>query len=201
MRFVSLVPSRRLRIASMVLVICAGGSFASPAHAQTSAAGGATSSARVAPRPADVASADAIVAALYDVISGPAGQKRDWDSFRSLFIPDGRLIIARGRRDSTSGQILPRVMSPEGYMQIAGGLEKNGFFERELSHVSETFGAVTHRFSTYDSRRRAEDPQPFARGINSIQLLNDGTRWWVVTIFWDAERADNPIPEKYLKGA
>jgi hypothetical protein len=172
---------------------------ASSANAQTPGAAAVPSGAGVAPRPADVASADAIIAALYDVISGPAGQKRDWNRFRSLFIPDGRLIVARGRRDSTSGQILPRVMTPEGYMQLAGaGLEKAGFFEREISQVSETFGAVTHRFSTYESLRSADDPKPFARGINSIQLLNDGTRWWVVTIFWDSERPDNPIPERYL---
>jgi hypothetical protein len=28
--------------------------------------------------------------------------------------------------------------------------------------------------------------------------MNDGRRWWVVTVFWDSERPDNRIPEKYL---
>jgi len=146
-------------------------------------------------RPVDVASEDGIIAALYGAISGPAGQKREWDRFRSLFIPDARLIVARARR--TEGQVLPLVMTVEQYIAGAGSLE-NGFFEREVSRVSETFGGVTHRFSTYESRMRAEDPKPFARGINSIQLLNDGQRWWVVTVFWDAERPNNPIPAKYL---
>lgn len=151
-----------------------------------------------APRPADVASADAIVTALYDVISGPAGRKRDWDRFRSLLLPEGRLIVARGRRDST-GMAQPRVLTPEEYARTIGPrLEEGGFFERELAHTSETFGAVTHRFSTYDARRTLEDAQPLARGINSIQLLYDGRRWWVVTIFWDQERPDNPIPAQYL---
>ena len=39
----------------------------------------------VAARPADVASIDAIMRAVYEVISGPAGQKRDWNRMRSLF--------------------------------------------------------------------------------------------------------------------
>jgi hypothetical protein len=201
MQSVHRVFPRRARASGVALVIAACcGMLAGPAHAQAPGAAPVTPAAGIAPRPADVASADAIVAALYDVISGPAGQKRDWNRFRSLFIPDARLIVARGRRDSTSGQILYRAMTPESYTQVAGaGLEQNGFFEREISQVSETFGGVTHRFSTYDSKRRADDAQPFARGINSIQLLNDGTRWWVVTIFWDAERPNNPIPEKYLK--
>lgn len=38
-----------------------------------------------------------------------------------------------------------------------------------------------------------------SRGINSIQLMNDGKRWWIVTIFWQGEDEKNPLPEKYLK--
>ena len=148
------------------------------------------------PRPEDVASEDAIIAALYASISGPAGQKRDWPRFRSLFIPDARLIVARPRRPE--GPVPPRVMTPEQYITGSSAALEQGFFEREISRISETFGGVTHRFSTYESRMRAEDPQPFARGINSIQLLYDGQRWWVVTVFWDSERPGNSIPAKYL---
>ena len=42
-------------------------------------------------KPDDVKSIDSIIAATYDVISGPAGD-RDWDRFRSLLIPEARLI-------------------------------------------------------------------------------------------------------------
>jgi hypothetical protein len=146
--------------------------------------------------PADVASLDAIIAALYDVISGPAGQKRDWDRMRSLFISGARLIPSSPAPD---GKVVPRVLDVEGYIGRAGpNLEKNGFFEREISRKTETFGTITHVFSTYESRHTKEDATPFSRGINSIQLVNDGTRWWVVTIFWDSERTNNQIPTKYL---
>ena len=50
-------------------------------------------------------------------------------------------------------------------------------------------------WSSYESRR-APGEAPFARGINSMQLLKDGDRWWIVTIYWDSERPDNPLPEK-----
>jgi len=72
-----------------------------------------------------------------------------------------------------------------------------GFFEREIHRTTDAFGAVLHAFSTYDSTR-TRDAEPFARGINSFQLYSDGTRWWIVTIFWDAETSDQPIPAKYL---
>ena len=144
-----------------------------------------------AANPADVASMDAIIKALYDVISGPAGQPRQWDRMRSLFVPGARLIPAGGPA--------PRVLTVDEYINQAGPtLERNGFFEREISNQVETFGHVTHTFSTYESRRKAEDAQPFSRGINSIQLFNDGTRWSIVTVYWDSERPNNPIPAKYL---
>ncbi|AMW06718.1 hypothetical protein GEMMAAP_09400 [Gemmatimonas phototrophica] len=148
-------------------------------------------------RPADVASLDAILAALYDVISGPAGQQRDWDRFRSLFAPGARLIPTGG----PAGQpARATVLTPDEYvLRAAPGLERDGFFEREIGRSVDTFGRITQVFSAYDSKRLPTDAAPFQRGINSIQLLNDGTRWWVMTVYWDAERADNPIPARYLK--
>src|SRR6185436_3593432 len=145
----------------------------------------------------DVASMDSIIAALYDVISGPAGKKRDWDRFRSLFIPGARLIPT-GKRQS--GEIGSRVTTVDDYATANNKfLEENGFFEKEISRRTESFGNIAHVFSTYESKHKAEDPKPFARGINSIQLMNDGKRWWIVTVFWQGEGPDNPLPEKYLK--
>ena len=146
--------------------------------------------------PADVASMDSTIAALYEVISGPAG-KRNWDRFRSLFAPGARLI-ANGVRPT--GEVVSRVMTVEDYAQRNGPFfEKNGFFEREARRHTDAFGNIAQVFSTYESRHAKDDAKPFQRGINSIQLMNDGKRWWVVTIFWQAEDEKNPLPEKFLK--
>ena len=146
---------------------------------------------------ADVASVDAIVAALYDVITGPAGQARDWGRFRSLFVPGARLMPT-GKDQSGVGRM--RVWTPDEYVQQAGAsLEQSGFFEREIGRATERYGNVVHVFSAYDSKRTAADEKPFSRGINSIQLWNDGKRWWIVNIAWESETPDTPIPEKYLR--
>ena len=154
---------------------------------------------RPAAKPADVESVDAILKALYDVISGPAGAKRDWDRFRSLMLPNARLIPTRPRPDGGAEAI---VWSADDYVRTAGaGLERSGFFEREVARRTEAYGNILHAFSTYESRRTADlSEKPFSRGINSIQLLRDGNRWWVVSIFWDSERPGNEIPAKYLEG-
>lgn len=147
--------------------------------------------------PADVQSVDAILRALYDVISGDSGVVRDWNRFRSLFAPGARLIPVGQRQ---AGEVGAQVLTPEDYIQRAGPfLERNGFHEREVARRQESYGRIVHVFSTYESRRRATDARPFTRGINSIQLWHDGRRWWVQTIMWWGETPDTPIPPHYLR--
>jgi hypothetical protein len=147
------------------------------------------------PRASDTASPEAIVAALYDVISGPAGQARDWDRFRGLFAIGARLLPAAPRPDGA----VPAALSPDEYVTRANDTLLKGFFEQEVARREEAFGTIMHVFSTYESRHAKTDDKPFARGINSIQMMRQGGRWWIVTVLWDQERPDNPIPPKYLE--
>ncbi|HSI87634.1 MAG TPA: hypothetical protein VK918_01180 [Pyrinomonadaceae bacterium] len=150
--------------------------------------------------PADVSSPDAIIKAVYDVISGDAGVERDWNRFRSLFHKDARLIPT-GKNQQT-GVVGASVLSPEQYVERAGpSFAKQGFHEKETARRTEQYGSILHAFSTYEARRTLADKEPFMRGINSFQLLNDGKRWWIITIFWEAETPGNPLPKKYLRSA
>ena len=151
-----------------------------------------------AANPADVASLDAIMKAVYDVISGDAGRKRDWDRFRSLFHKDARLIPSGKNKDT--GVVGARAFTPEEYITRSSPfMEKEGFFERETARRVDQYGNIAQVFSTYESFHKKDDKTPFARGINSFQLLNDGKRWWVMTIYWQNETPDAPIPKEYLK--
>lgn len=142
---------------------------------------------------ADGDSTETAVRAVYDAISGEAGA-RDWARFRSLFAEGARLISMRVTAEGAT----PRVMTVEDYEKQAGAsFEKNAFYEGEVSRRVETFGNIAQVFSTYESRRGPAE-KPFARGINSFQLVKVGKAWKVMTILWDTEREGNPIPEKYL---
>ncbi len=148
--------------------------------------------------PADVASIDSIMKAVYDVISGDAGKERDWDRFRTLFHKDARLIPTG--KNAQTGAFAARAMTPEDYITRSGPfLLKEGFHEREVARRVEQYGNIAHVFSTYESFHKLSEKTPFMRGINSFQLLNDGKRWWIVTIYWQAETPDNQIPKKYMK--
>lgn len=144
---------------------------------------------------ADVTSPEAITGALYNVISGDPGQGRDWDRFRNLFKPDSRLIPTR---KSESGELFFKPLSPEEYIQLFSARIASGFFEKEVHRVSESYGTVTHVFSTYETKEKKEGPVT-NRGINSIQLFYDGKRYYVVNIFWCAESLGFPLPEKYVR--
>ena len=149
------------------------------------------------PDPRDVESIDAIIAASYDVISGPVGKKRDWNRDRSLFYPGARLIPTA--KPGANDGLAPQIMDVDGFIaRVEPYFAEHGFFETEIARRTEQFGHIAHVWSTYESRYSADDSKPFMRGINSFQLFYDGNRWWIVNIFWQQESAEDPIREEYL---
>jgi hypothetical protein len=149
--------------------------------------------------PADVATIDSIITAAYDEISGPAGKKRDWDRERSLYFPGARLIPMAMKAGTADLDLVPHLLDIEGFIaRVEPFFAKSGFYEKEVARRTEQFGQMAHVWSTYESRHDESDPEPFMRGINSIQLFNDGQRWWIVSIYWQQENPSAPIPEKYL---
>src|ERR1700689_1190234 len=151
----------------------------------------------------DVDTVEHLVASLYDVISGPAGKPRDWDRFRSLFLPDGRLGVIRPDAPATAEQPARKsdvvFLTPDMYVERdAPYFKAHGFFERSIANRVEEFGNLVHVWSTYESRYAADDSKPFPRGINSIQIIHAQGRYWVASILWDDERPGLTLPEKYL---
>lgn len=132
---------------------------------------------------------DALVGKVYSTISGPAGP-RDWDAFRALFVPEARLVPVGGKG--------PLVLDIQGYIDRAGTpMAKEGFYESEVARRVERYGNIAHIFSTYESRH-APGEAPFARGINSIQLVRTPAGWRVLHIVWQGETPALPIPGNYL---
>jgi hypothetical protein len=157
-----------------------------------------------AKNPSDVDTVDHLVASLYDVISGPAGKPRDWNRFRSLFLPDGRLGVIvpemAATKDAPARKGDAVFLTPEMYVQRDDSyFTTHGFFERSIANRVEEFGNLIHVWSTYESRHAENDSQPFTRGINSIQIVHSRGRFWIAGVLWDDERSGQTLPEKYLK--
>lgn len=143
------------------------------------------------PRREDVDSIEGIVKALYENISGPAGP-RDWDRERSLLAPGARLQPTRPKE---GGGGIMDVFDIEGYIASRTPFFAQGdFYEVEVSRRVDRFGNIAQVWSQYEGRRSPEG-EPFMRGINSIQLFNDGDRWWIVSVLWDNEHPGNLLPK------
>ena len=146
--------------------------------------------------PRDVESPEAIIKAVYESISGPAGQKRNWDRMRTLFVPEAKMIPTGKKK---TGEGTKKILTVEEYISGSGTfLETNGFFEKEIGRKTDRYGNIAQVFSAYESKKTEKDEKPFMRGVNSFQLWFDGTRWWVINLIWESETPENPIPSKYL---
>jgi hypothetical protein len=142
----------------------------------------------------DVSSIDAIIKTVYESITFREGEEPDLDRFRSLFIANASFI--RITPDGVNKMDLGAFISSFSNRIDTGAMKS--FSESEISRKTHSFGSIAQVWSTYKKGINTEDPVSFGRGINSIQLFNDGKRWWITSIIWQDETNDNPIPEKYL---
>jgi hypothetical protein len=134
-------------------------------------------------RPEDVASIEAIIALDYKLISGKADEKRDWDRMKTLFAPGARLMPIE--RDK-NGDVVARVFSVDEFIESRTPLLAAGnFFEWETDREERREGRMAHVWSSYEAAR-TPGGEPIRRGVNSIQLWSDGSRWWILSITWDA---------------
>jgi hypothetical protein len=148
-------------------------------------------------RPEDVRSIGSMLQAIYDVISGPVGE-RDWNRLRSLFLPQAR--FTRTGKDARGAVQVEPANVEEFIVEARQVFLKESFYENEIASQVQTYGNIAQVFSSYESRH-APGEKPFNRGINSIQMINDGKRWWVLSILWDDERPDNPLPRNFAQSA
>lgn len=177
---------RRMMIARVLpLAWLVGGSLAAQTAAPTQ------------PRPGDIATLDGIMKAYYDVVSGPAGSLPDPARDQTLHHPNAQVTILSRKADGTATVMVGTLA--DYYRGSGTGPRKEAFFEREIHRVTQRIGSLAHVWSTYESSKTPGGP-PFSRGINSIQLYWDGTRWWILGWVFDDERHGNKVPAEYLPG-
>jgi len=156
--------------------------------------GALPSSAQDYPLEEDVSTLEGILKAYYEVVSGPAGEIRNWDRDKSLHIPEAQVIIV-GRNEDGSVRLEPITIGD--YHDRQPGPAQSGFWEEEIHRVVQTHGAVTHVWSTYEWRNEPDGPVG-GRGVNSIQLVHDGERWWITSWMFDGRPNAPDVPAEYM---
>ena len=143
--------------------------------------------------PKDVSTIDGIIKAFYETISGGKGVERQWSRDKTLYLPDVRFVAM----SETDGKIRPSVMNHSNYVNSSNDFFVNeGFTEKEIGRITRKFGNIAHVFSSYEFWTEGKTEK--TRGVNSIELFWDGTRWWISAVSWDEERENNKIPKEFL---
>lgn len=144
--------------------------------------------------PKDVSTIEGIMKAFYETVSGGKGVPRQWSRDKTLYLPDVRFIGLNEKSEKVSVSITNHTTFVNNTNEF---FVKEGFTEREINRTVKRFGNIAHVFSVYESS--TEDKKTKERGLNSIELFWDGTRWWISSVNWDTERANNPIPDEFLR--
>ena len=129
--------------------------------------------------------------ALDDAVSGPGNKDRT--CLRNLLLPDARLTPIRKTPD---GSFAPHALTVDDWIKAVAQRGETAFYERQIKVTAENYGHFAHLWSTYEIRDTPDGPATVT-GINSVQAVNDGTRWRVLSILWEPDTTAGPIPERY----
>jgi hypothetical protein len=151
---------------------------------------------KATPRPEDVSTIDGVIKAYYEVVSGPAGQPRQWDRDATLYIPNVRFVIIR---EDATGKTTAESMTHQEFVDSSeASIGAKAFYEREIHRVTQRAGNIAHVFSTAE-RTSSPDGPVAGRGIDSIELFWDGKRWWITGAnLWDINTTKHPLPPEFL---
>jgi len=138
------------------------------------------------------ATLDQLITAIDAAVTGPANKDRT--CFRDLFLPDARLIPIRIAAD---GKATPVILNVDGWINAVAKRGDTVLTEHQLKIKTETWAHIAHLWSTYEIRE-TPDGKATVTGINSVQAVNDGTRWRVLSVLWEPDTTAGPVPKQYL---
>jgi hypothetical protein len=141
-------------------------------------------------RSSDVSSPEALLSALHDSVSGPAGPV-DWNRFRSLFLPSARL--GSSTTDS-KGVARITLASPEELIKSgASERERVPWYEVILVKRIQRFDNIAVAYYSHDNRS-SPDGGVVQQSVNVCEMLYDGTRWWILSDIWNVVPKSTKLP-------
>ena len=148
--------------------------------------------AQAAPSCLPTTTLDQLPKAIDEAVSGPGNKDRT--CLRAVLMPEVRLIPVSLAAD---GQVKTTIFTVDDYIDRVAKRGDKTFYEHQIKYATETYGNIAHLWSTY-TVTETPDGKPIVRGINSIEAVNDGTRWRILEISWQAETPATPIPAPFL---
>lgn len=142
----------------------------------------------------DLAAIDAVIARAYEAICFAPGKQPTMHQLADVFMDGGILVNANPEE--------PKAQTVSAFVAQFEALYHKGailsLHETEVHHITEVFGRVAYRLSTYEARWKETDITPFATGINSFHLVKQNERWVVASMIWNDAGERYRIPNVYL---
>jgi hypothetical protein len=141
----------------------------------------------------DEAELELLMVRFLRAVSFKTGELPAYGELYELFVEDGKLI-------KTSSAV-PEISTVDDFIRPRQAMVDSGalrwFQEVELAAITEIFGNVAHRFSTYEKRGLLDEAAIDARGAISTQFLRTKDGWRVSSMAWDDERPGLGLPARY----
>ncbi len=129
----------------------------------------------------DQALIDQTITKVFEAICFEPGQPPNMPQLRDYFTEPGLLI--------DYNQEEPLILKVDDFIAHFNQQWQAGNIpsleDREIHQETHIYGRVAHRFSFYEARFNKSDEQPFAQGVNSIQLIKIGDQWRVTSMAWN----------------
>lgn len=134
-----------------------------------------------------------LIAEFFRAVSFRAGERPAYDTIFELFLQDGKLINNSSNAPEIS--TIEQFISSRRQMVDAGTL--TSFEEIETAEITEVFGNIAHRFSTYVKRATLDGEEIEGWGLISTQFVRTPAGWRMGSMAWDDERPGLKIPARY----
>lgn len=132
----------------------------------------------------------AAVLNVYELISGPVGEARDWDAFREAFLPMATFTVSLKAQDGT-----PRALqlTVDDYIERSGPmLMEMGFSEEETQVKILQLGEIATVMSAYHGIR-SDTGETVVAGVNTFIVVKVEDAWKVASISWREADEEWPV--------
>lgn len=138
--------------------------------------------------PEIVKTIEGTVGETYKIITGERGSTRNWEAFRQLFTPDAQMSVLV---HDTAGRGQVRTFTLEAF--VRNGMkyyESDGFIERPIKTIIHEYNGIANVFQSYYAKEAEREEE----GVNSLQLIFDGERWWITSVLWTSNANGVELP-------
>ncbi len=142
-----------------------------------------------------LATAEAVVAELYDLVTFEPGTSPDWDRARSLFLPEA-VVVLRTSRDATNQLTVEGWVADFEHFIVQQNVVETGFVEAIVKTVPWVFKDVAHILVLYEAGFPNDERRQY--GIDAFSLVKKEGRWWIAGILNEIPDRNNPIPAELL---